>query len=80
VPERVLDELLGNVACVVGGAVRDRLSGGGRREKGDCTCYGPLIATEVQPAGDAIRAKVGTSMGVVHVVDALDVAGHSGIL
>jgi hypothetical protein len=39
-----------------------------------------LIATEVQPAGDAIRAKVGTGMGVIHVVDALDVAGRSGIL
>jgi hypothetical protein len=39
-----------------------------------------LIATEVQLAGDAIQAKMCTSMGVVHVVDALDVAGHSGIL
>jgi hypothetical protein len=39
-----------------------------------------LIAAEVQTAGDAIQVKMGTSMGVVHVVDALDVAGHSGIL
>jgi hypothetical protein len=38
-----------------------------------------LIATEVQSAGDAIRTKMGTSMGVVPVVDALDVADHSGI-
>jgi hypothetical protein len=37
-----------------------------------------LIATDVQAAGDAIRAKMDTSMGVLHVVDALDVAGHSG--
>ena len=37
-----------------------------------------MIATEVQPAGDAIRAKMDTSMGILHVVDALDVAGHSG--
>jgi hypothetical protein len=31
-------------------------------------------------AGDPFRAKMGTSVGVVHVVDAHDVAGPSEVL